>query len=588
MQMGQAIPAWSMLAPLRPAIDEHGDALRLYAQAAFAAGRIDDAVAALRRVAHLESHPADILAAIAGAFGKAGRHEEAFHAWSDLAARNPQIVEAHLNRAVAASKAHLHDKAIQAADEGMVHFPGEARLVATKALALQNAGRVFESIPLFEKSVATDPRNASLRHNQARALRAAGRYDDALDAFAMAERTGMRDAAFHVEWAETALEANRVEQAEALYRTALAQQPDHEASRKGLTRLKIEFAAGKDAFAHYEKSALEHPAKPTPWIDWSRTLIAHRHFSAAAEVAARGLRTNGGNPELKALEVFCRGMIGDAASALADLDALLRDQPKDSRLHLLTTQIAFRAGQPDRVANLFERRTAENPADQHAWAMLGLAWRLMDDPREHWLCDYDRLVMVTEVPSPDGKLGAEEFAAVVAKSLDPLHLTSAEPGDQSLRGGTQSIGTLFGRADPVIQQFREAVLRAAENEISRLPNDPTHPFLRRKSQQYAFSGSWSVRLAPNGRHAPHVHPKGWMSSAYYARLPPANEGARERQEGWIQFGIVPDHLEFTVPARRIVEPVPGRLVLFPSYMWHGTIPFEHGDRLTAAFDYVPR
>jgi hypothetical protein len=30
------------------------------------------------------------------------------------------------------------------------------------------------------------------------------------------------------------------------------------------------------------------------------------------------------------------------------------------------------------------------------------------------------------------------------------------------------------------------------------------------------------------------------------------------------------------------------LVLFPSYLWHGTMPFETGGRrLTAAFDVVP-
>ena len=40
--------------------------------------------------------------------------------------------------------------------------------------------------------------------------------------------------------------------------------------------------------------------------------------------------------------------------------------------------------------------------------------------------------------------------------------------------------------------------------------------------------------------------------------------------------------------RRAIQPKPGRLVLFPSYMWHGTIPF-HADavRTTIAFDVVP-
>ena len=41
------------------------------------------------------------------------------------------------------------------------------------------------------------------------------------------------------------------------------------------------------------------------------------------------------------------------------------------------------------------------------------------------------------------------------------------------------------------------------------------------------------------------------------------------------------------PEARYVEPRPGRLVLFPSWMWHGTVPFGAGERLTVAFDVAP-
>ena len=42
------------------------------------------------------------------------------------------------------------------------------------------------------------------------------------------------------------------------------------------------------------------------------------------------------------------------------------------------------------------------------------------------------------------------------------------------------------------------------------------------------------------------------------------------------------------PPDHYVRPYPGLLVLFPSYVWHGTVPFESGGRrLTAAFDVVP-
>ncbi|MGH8111927.1 MAG: putative 2OG-Fe(II) oxygenase, partial [Rhodanobacteraceae bacterium] len=37
-----------------------------------------------------------------------------------------------------------------------------------------------------------------------------------------------------------------------------------------------------------------------------------------------------------------------------------------------------------------------------------------------------------------------------------------------------------------------------------------------------------------------------------------------------------------------VCPQTGMLVLFPSYFWHGTVPFSDDDtRLTVAFDAVP-
>jgi hypothetical protein len=39
----------------------------------------------------------------------------------------------------------------------------------------------------------------------------------------------------------------------------------------------------------------------------------------------------------------------------------------------------------------------------------------------------------------------------------------------------------------------------------------------------------------------------------------------------------------------MVRPEVGTLVLFPSYMWHGTVPFtSQQPRLTVAFDLLPQ
>ena len=58
--------------------------------------------------------------------------------------------------------------------------------------------------------------------------------------------------------------------------------------------------------------------------------------------------------------------------------------------------------------------------------------------------------------------------------------------------------------------------------------------------------------------------------------------------GWLSLGESRDLVPELSPLR-LVEPRPGRLVLFPSTMWHGTRPFPSGERLTVAFDIaVPK
>jgi hypothetical protein len=57
--------------------------------------------------------------------------------------------------------------------------------------------------------------------------------------------------------------------------------------------------------------------------------------------------------------------------------------------------------------------------------------------------------------------------------------------------------------------------------------------------------------------------------------------------GWIRFGQPPPELGLDLPHTAQLEPRPGRLVLFPSTMWHATVPFEEGERLVVAFDVRP-
>ncbi len=158
------------------------------------------------------------------------------------------------------------------------------------------------------------------------------------------------------------------------------------------------------------------------------------------------------------------------------------------------------------------------------------------------------------------------------------------PAEQSLRGGTQTRGNLFDRRAPEIQSLTAEIRRAVMAQIAALPDDPTHPFLSRKSASVAFSASWSVRLASAGFHINHIHPMGWISSALYIDLPPN----LDEKSGALTFGVPDAAYGLDLPPRRVEVPKIGKLVLFPSYFWHGTLPFQNEQhRLTVAFDVVP-
>ena len=94
--------------------------------------------------------------------------------------------------------------------------------------------------------------------------------------------------------------------------------------------------------------------------------------------------------------------------------------------------------------------------------------------------------------------------------------------------------------------------------------------------------SWSCLLRPNGFHTNHIHPTGWISSAFYADVPAVVDNDQTR-EGWFKLG------ESSLGLGASDKPERGMLVLFPSYFWHGTVPFGGSStRLTVAFDVVPK
>jgi hypothetical protein len=241
----------------------------------------------------------------------------------------------------------------------------------------------------------------------------------------------------------------------------------------------------------------------------------------------------------------------------------------------------LQTGQPDEAAKYLATVAVAQPDNLEAWSLLEVAWRITGDHRHAWLVGQPGLYGASELALSGSQL------TDIAAALRSMHRASAQPIGQSVRGGTQTSGQLFVRHEPEIAVLTEALAVAIRQFVSNLPAaDPRHPLLKHRDMGMAFGPSWSVRLTEGGFHAAHFHPSGILSSACYISLP-ENLAGSEENSGWLELGRPPTELGLDLPPIATFEPKPGRLVLFPSFLFHGTRPFAGGERLTVAFDLVP-
>ena len=431
-------------------------------------------------------------------------------------------------------------------------------------------------VAALQQQLAANPADRIARHNLAVELRKCGQHEEALAEIQRVWNEGLRLAETATMLGHILADAGRFEEALVAYREAVRVKPELIEPHSTMASLLPQLGRPREALDSLRQALLRAPQVGALWVEALAIARGHQAWDQLLDLAAQAEARFGSDTMISAFVANALTAQGRDDEALARIDAALELEPTYPPAHTLRAHILLRKGDPAAAAGAAETAARLLPKDQSSWALLGVAWRLLDDEREHWLCDYDNLVMPIDL-GLDPRLPA---------LLEQHHQLAAHPADQSLRGGSQTRGNLFETDDPVILGLANAVKLAIQQRLAALRPDPTHPFLGRLSGEIGFPTSWSVRLASAGFHVSHIHPAGWLSSAYYASLPP--EVAAGAGQGALTFGVPDAALGLDLAPRRVVQPQEGHLVLFPSYLWHGTTPFESSaPRLTVAFDALP-
>jgi tetratricopeptide (TPR) repeat protein len=192
--------------------------------------------------------------------------------------------------------------------------------------------------------------------------------------------------------------------------------------------------------------------------------------------------------------------------------------------------------------------------------------------------DYVLQLRIDELIAPDS-----HFLAQLLHDIE--HLAIAERKQGRLYYGMQSAGNLLMRTEPSFQKLT-AIIRNKVLAYRQHFADSGCELILNFPRNIEFASSWYLRMKQGGYLTSHIHEEGWISGCIYLKLPEKGRA----HEGCFAYSTDGDdypRLHEDFPSQ-IVDIQVGDLVLFPSSLFHRTVPF-HADqeRVCVAFDIKP-
>lgn len=457
-----------------------------------------------------------------------------------------------------------------------------AEVLNLAGIACAQLGKGAEAIEFLSRAVSLAPGFADAHRNLAIALRAAGRLEEAVavhqkliecqpDSFEAFNDLG-------VTWRRM----GKLGKAATAYRRALELAPNF-----------------VDAMVNLGNVFQDQDNMEAACESYRRAIRANSALSAAHRNLGNALHRLGKIDE--AIESYRRAVACDGSYALAHSDlggALVENGALDEGIGELRRALEFAPGAANIHSNLgmalhyqgdpksalscYDESLRLKPGNSHALAYKSIALLSLERLDEYRaLVDYDKLLYANDVDTPDGFRDQDEFNRALA-AFASTHPTLMGKDDR--RPGIS--GELL--SEPVGPMFQlEAVVRKeVERYIQLLPENDPHPFVKRRPSSFRMIG-WA-NVVDSGSD-PHIHPHAWLSGVYYVDTGGVVGKGNGSDDGCLEFG--PPDPKFGItsnPEFRIVRPRDSRILLFPSFFWHGIRDFtsEH-KRISYAFDISP-
>ena len=376
----------------------------------------------------------------------------------------------------------------------------------------------------------------------------------------------------------------------ALYEQLLSHEPDNIEVRCNLAKALTDIGANARALAECQQAVDDSGQHPYALATLGAVQLDLENYNEARTALEKAIQADPHDDmALVNLAVACY-QLDDLETATTLLRSAVEINPWNARAVADLANALSATGSVEEALALCRAFLQQHPGERLVVAALALALHNAGQTETALeLTDFHKLVQVHALPTSAEYSSIEDFNTTLSQLMRQNPSLTTNPVSKSTAGGDQT-GELDLQSDPALTLLANAINAAVNAAANQYRTDglDAHPVMAPAADRW-MTRCWGTVLREGGQQTPHMHPLGWLSGIYYPHLP-TDMGQADAEAGWLEFGALPDRFfRTTEPPRWRHQPQPGELIIFPSWFWHQTLPFQSADeRISIAFDIMPQ
>lgn len=446
------------------------------------------------------------------------------------------------------------------------------------ALALDGQNKFSEAVESYKNALKLQPNTPDLHFNLGIALANTDRLDEAGNAYRQAIRLNPNFFEAHGNLGTVLQRQGKLDAAITSYQTGLKINPQDARGHFNLGTALRDSGKLAEAVTCYQNAIRHFPNYTDAHNNLGETLRDQGNMPAAVKSYQAALALNPVHPSANYNMAEFLYLAKKYEEAIPHFEQSQLDDWQARSMYCL-----YKARKFDLFAQKRDELIRQNPHTEPFLATLSTHYSLnFNEPDPYHFCknglDYVYRNSILDKNSP-----------LLKDLLHDIHNAEiAERAQGMLTNGQQSAGNLFKRPEASFRALAELVKKEFLNYKKQFSGADCE-LIKSFPTELEFTSSWYVKMQQGGHLSAHIHEIGWISGAVYLAMPASNgvEGAFEYGTHGDEYPILPPKTQADFPVAHLLPNV-GDIVLFPSSLFHRTIPFNSNeDRICIAFDLRP-